>query len=268
MLTYFRKLLRLLFIGILVVIIIYGQVRFNILRIAATPVFKLVNITFHGSKSFSDYTKLFFHTYREIREQEKELLEIKKKYLEERMTEYEYKALQKENSRLRKTLRLKSKRLSKYNLVAAEVIGFPPKNYFFGLIINKGRDDGIREHMPVITEEGLIGKIVTVYSNRSVIQLITDPHSRISVLTATTRHTGLLQGQGFKHLTVEYVNDANNEIRPNDLLITSGYSENFPKGIKVAQITKIRKKTNRLFSDIEARPLVVFKKLEEIFVIR
>ncbi|MRR29707.1 rod shape-determining protein MreC, partial [bacterium] len=65
--------------------------------------------------------------------------------------------------------------------VAASVIGRDPSPFVKYIIINHGSDNGIIKGMPVVTQQGLVGKVVAVTATAARVQLITDPGSIINV---------------------------------------------------------------------------------------
>ncbi|MHB1421228.1 MAG: rod shape-determining protein MreC, partial [Bacillota bacterium] len=72
------------------------------------------------------------------------------------------KEYQLENLRLKKLLGFKESVTGKENLLPAEVIGRDPNNWFRTITINRGSANGVRPNMPVITSQGLVGRILNV----------------------------------------------------------------------------------------------------------
>ena len=86
-----------------------------------------------------------------------------------------YKEVMVENRRLRKLLSFSKNTQSV--LIPAEVIAENPTNWFRTIVINKGKSDGVKENLTVISHEGLVGKVLSVYSTYAQVQLITDNNS-------------------------------------------------------------------------------------------
>lgn len=105
------------------------------------------------------------------------------------------------------------------------------------LTINKGLLNGIEKNSAVITEDGLIGKISSVSLNTSTIKLITGEESSISV-TISKKNKLLTTNNG--KVIIRGINDKD-KIKIGDSVITSGLSNNFPKGILIGTISSITK---------------------------
>ncbi|NPV53307.1 MAG: rod shape-determining protein MreC [Firmicutes bacterium] len=173
---------------------------------------------------------------------------------------------QRENERLRKLLDFEAQ--TPYKMMAARVIGRDPANWLSVLIINKGRKHGIRRNMPVVTFEGLVGRIISATNSTATVLLITDPKSAVGGVLARSRDLVLVEGQaidpGFlsvKALTSEV------DMKAGDSIISSGYGGIFPKGIMIGRIRSISEGKYRVSKRAIAEPVVDFAKLEEVLVI-
>lgn len=135
------------------------------------------------------------------------------------------------------------------------------------ILLDKGLKDGLTSRIPVVTPEGVLGRVLRVSEHFSTVLLITDPNSRIAVVCTQHRTPGILVGSGSgEPLRILYVplNAAMNE---GDILLTSGLAGIFPKGLPVARITKIVRSNASLFKEIWAEPLVSMKKPEEVLLL-
>lgn len=134
--------------------------------------------------------------------------------------------------------------------------------------IDKGSMAGLAEDMPAVSFDGVVGRVLRTGASASHVLLLSDPNSRISVMGKDNRSQGILAGQGKDEpLRVEYVN-LNAAIEPGELLITSGLSGIFPKGLPVARITAVRRSDISLFLSVTAEPLVRVDCLEEILLLK
>jgi rod shape-determining protein MreC len=149
--------------------------------------------------------------------------------------------------------------------VFAEVIGEVRNGFSRLIIINKGNANGIKKNFAVVSHEGIIGKIQSVTSFQSVVQLITDSHSKIPILIQRTRTKAFLQGSDGELKIIDILRRI--EIKKHDKIITSGLAGIFPKGFPVGEITKIHEKSFGLFQKADVRPSVDFSKIEEVAVI-
>jgi rod shape-determining protein MreC len=108
-----------------------------------------------------------------------------------------------ENIRLRTLLGLKEN--LPLEMVAARVISFGSSSFTHSVRIDKGFADGLREGMPVVTFEGVVGHIINTTKNYANVLLLIDPSSSIDVRNQTTRAQGILQGQGTYNLRIDYL---------------------------------------------------------------
>ncbi|HMB31745.1 MAG TPA: rod shape-determining protein MreC, partial [Desulfohalobiaceae bacterium] len=135
------------------------------------------------------------------------------------------------------------------------------------LFVNRGQKDRVSKNMPVLTPQGIIGRVYKTSFHYSTILLLTDPNSHIPVIANQSRTKGILIGQGNQSfLKVNYI-PQNAPLYNNELLVTSGLAEMFPKGLPVAQIKKIEHNNLSLFKSVYAKPLVNMKRLEETFIL-
>jgi rod shape-determining protein MreC len=150
--------------------------------------------------------------------------------------------------------------------VVARVIGRDPTNLFNYLLINLGREQGIREGMPVITERGLVGRISRTNSRTSQVLLLTDPASAVNALIQSSRLTGLVHGQAGGELVMDYIpQDAT--VTPGEIVITSGLGSHFPRNLVIGQITAVYQQDYEMFQRAIVRPSVDFNQLEQVLVI-
>jgi len=136
------------------------------------------------------------------------------------------------------------------------------------VIVDKGSSDGFDVDTPVITPEGAVGRVFKVSPNFSDVLLLTDPNSRISVIGQQTRVNGILAGQGPGVLLQVLYVPINDSVEQGELLVTSGLGGVFPKGVPVARVVSIERSSISLFQTVLADPLVNFKDLEEVLLIR
>ncbi len=160
---------------------------------------------------------------------------------------------------------LEFKRKDPNQKVFAEVIVEIDKPFSKLLIINKGSDDGIRRNFGVMTPQGIVGKIQSVTSFQSVVQLITDTRTQFPVLIQRTRTKAMMHVKDGKLIISKIPRRL--ELYENDRIVTSGLAGIFPKGFPVGRVKKIEKKEFGLFQSVILSPTVELNKLEEVVVI-
>ncbi len=150
--------------------------------------------------------------------------------------------------------------------VGADIIGQSPNNWERLMIVNRGSSSGVKKYMSVVTEAGLVGRIISVGSRSSVVQLMTDSRSEIGTRDQRSRETGIVEGKN--DATVRFTpmkEDA--DLKVGDVMETSGLGGTCPPGIAVGKIIKVQKRESGLDRYVEVRPFVQFSKLDKVLVI-
>lgn len=150
--------------------------------------------------------------------------------------------------------------------VAAQVVGWDPTGWFQSIVIDKGSLSGIDIDMPVVNARGLVGRTVSVSQDHAKVLLVVDQNSAVDSLIQRSRSRGIVKGVSPTACRVEYVAQSS-DVRPGDVVITSGLGGVFPKGLAVGEITRVEQASDDFFQDVEMRPFVDFSKLEEVLVI-
>jgi rod shape-determining protein MreC len=151
-------------------------------------------------------------------------------------------------------------------MIAAEVVAYSPSAWFRTIVINKGQRDGVRKGFPVVTFEGVVGKVTRVSSSSSVVLLVVDRSSAVDCLVQRTRTRGILEGDGEGRCYLRYVSRTE-DIQVGDHIVTSGLEGIFPKGLSLGEVVTVEKKAYGLFQDIEVMPSADLGRLEEVMVI-
>lgn len=153
-----------------------------------------------------------------------------------------------------------------YDYRAAAIIGRDPSNLLRYIFIDVGANDGVQTDMPVVTERGLVGRIVAVGPHSSRVLLITDPSSSVNALLQGSRTTGMVEGQVGDSLIMKYI-PQEEKIEEGGMVITSGLGGNFPKRLVIGQVVKVRQLDIESFQSAEVRPTVDFNHLEIVLII-
>ena len=150
--------------------------------------------------------------------------------------------------------------------IASSVIGRDPSPFLHYVIIDKGSDDGLRHGMPVVTEQGLVGRVDAVIAGAARVQLITDPSSSVNVNFQNNEIDALLQGSLTGDISIEMI-PQDVTISTGDLILTSGLGGNYPSDILIGQVASVRKLENDLFQSTSVQPAVDFSNLTAVLVI-
>ncbi|MEG6584546.1 rod shape-determining protein MreC [Dendrosporobacter sp. 1207_IL3150] len=174
-----------------------------------------------------------------------------------------------ENERLRDMLAYK-KGVPQFDLVTASVVARDPGTWTSTIIINRGTADGITKDMPVITPQGLVGNVVSTYSNSAKVQLILDPRSAVGSLVQRpeSRVAAIVEGNSSNPNAPRMVNIARDaDIIKGDKIITSGFGGIYPKGLLVGDVVDVINDEGGLLKYAVLKTAVDFNRLEEVFVI-
>ena len=193
---------------------------------------------------------------------------------ENRMLRQKIVELQEENLRAKEVKlaldRLKQllqfRQTSSPSMIGAEVIGQDPSSWFKSVTINRGEKDGVGKGMAVTCPEGVIGRILKTGPHYAIVLLVTDYNSAIDAIVQRTRAKAIVEGKGENQCQLKYLLRTE-EVAVGDIVITSGLSGNFPKGLMVGEIRKVEKVGHGVFQYAELTPSVDLTKLEEVFVI-
>lgn len=149
-------------------------------------------------------------------------------------------AIARENDQLRRLLGWQ--RQAPWRLKLANVVMRDPANWWLTVQIDLGSRDGIQTNQPVLTGEGLVGRVSSVSYVSSTVVLIGDPNCRISALVENaTRDMGMLSAGGplgSSLVRLSYLASSSN-LKPGQDVFTSGLGGVFPKGIPIGKIVDV-----------------------------
>lgn len=224
----------------------------------AAPFQKLIRQTINATR---DFWTNYFYLVDVRRENER----LKQEMDSLRRENSQYKELLTAHERLRSLLQFRE--VVDKPVVAAQVIGMDPTGWFKSVIIDKGKNAGLKWDMPVVNASGVVGRIVSVSNNYAKVLLIIDQNSALDCLTQRSRDRGMVKGTSGQVCKMDYVAKSSN-VSVGDLVITSGIGGVFPKGLPVGEISNVKEGEGKLFQEIEVIPSVDFSKLEEVLVIQ
>lgn len=233
-----------------------GFLRKVVLEVAS-PVEDAVNVSLKG---LHDYWKRYLFLVG--MEEENRRLRHRNVELSEQLNHYREGYL--EGMRLRKLLNLKDSLTNQ--VVAARVVDRSRVSPFKTILINKGTADGMRVGFPVLSEQGVVGRIIETAWHASQVLLLVDENSNIDGLIQRNRAQGILQGAGSAGCNLKYISRVE-EVLPGDVILSSGLAGVFPKGLLLGTVTKVSRKGEGLFQKISVAPAVDFDKIEEVLAL-
>lgn len=183
--------------------------------------------------------------------------------------------LENENTSLKEELRLSSrlqemadfKKTLPYETIIAGMAGYNMELWARTVTIDKGKADLIEKDRAVISPLGVVGRIIHVNNHTARVLLNTDLRSNIDVLVERTRVKGVIEGDGANGLVLKYIRQAD-DVALGDVIITSGISGVFPKGLVVGTVKEIKKGQDNFFSHIAVTPRADVMRIEEVMVLK
>lgn len=180
-----------------------------------------------------------------------------------RLHEYVY-----ENRRLLKLLDFKERNAKRFTLLGARVIGRVPNNQYGILTVDRGSVDGVRKDQVVVSDAGLVGRIIAVGPHTSDVLLILDRDGAAGAMVQESRTPGVVEGgkdePGLLRM-VDLPYDA--KLKKGEVVVTSGLGGIFPRGIPIGEIVKFENQGSELDKYALVRPYVDFNRLEEVLII-
>lgn len=180
------------------------------------------------------------------------------------LVEYRAEAL-----RLRKMLSFAESNRDEFDFIPARVIARSSVNWYRYLVIDQGQEAGVARDMAVISPQGLVGRIGSVSKNTAQVILITDRETAVGAILQRTRDTrGIVEGLGnsnrLRMANIPYYS----KVKNGDIVVTSGLSSVYPKGIAIGRISKVTKEPSGLLQTAALKPMADFDKLEEVLIIK
>ncbi len=160
----------------------------------------------------------------------------------------------------------------KVQTTAAQVISSGVSNFEWTISIDKGTAQGIAVDMPVVAPAGLVGHVVKVSANASVVQLIIDPDSAVAGRLDVTGKTGLLTGAGEQDMRMGLV-DTTTDVGPDERVVTAGYripgvaTSLYPPNVLIGTVSRVVPDSSALEKFITVRPAVDFSTLDLVLVV-
>lgn len=145
-------------------------------------------------------------------------------------------------------------------------------NFEWTITIDKGSSKGVAVDMPVVASAGLVGHVIRVTPNSSVVQLIIDPDSSVAGRLDASGETGLLEGEGQSDLRMGLVN-ADTPVEPDERVVTAGFRFNgefqslYPPNVLIGTVSHVLSEDNALEKFVTVQPAVDFSTLNVVLVV-
>ena len=153
--------------------------------------------------------------------------------------------------------------------VDARVVSTPVSNFEQTIELDRGSDDGIAVDMPVVTGEGLVGRVVHTSGARSTVRLLTDPASSVGVRLSRSDEVAVAEGEGPDRLLSLAFVDTAAEVDILELVVTSGLDDSvFPPGIPVGRVAAAESPSGQFQQQVEVRPVTDLSKVRLVSVLQ
>jgi len=173
-----------------------------------------------------------------------------------------------EAERLEKLLNLNE--ASQYKTVAAQVVGRDPSLWFDSVQIDKGRFAGIEVNMPVITSDGIVGRVVSTSPWSAQVMLATDEKSGAGAVVGQLGQSnamGSVKGLGERGLLeMRYVSGLE-KVETGDIVTTTGQDGIYPPGYKIGEVVEVKPGSATQAQVIHLRPSAGLERLKEVAVL-
>lgn len=225
-----------------------------------------------GQQGLSSVTDRFVQTvsglsdFRNLQERTAELENINRSLLAENLRLQE---IERENQRLRELLSFSETRPGielRGGQIIARVIGRDSNNFLNFIMVDLGSTHGIEVGMPVMNNEGLVGRVSEVTGSSSKVLLITDPLSAVNAILQSSRLTGVVNGVVGGDPVMGFIPQGT-LVGVGEVVLSSGLGGNFPKGIPIGQVVNVRQRDFEVFQEAVVRPIVDFGRLEFVLIV-
>jgi rod shape-determining protein MreC len=149
-------------------------------------------------------------------------------------------------------------------LQLADVVYSDRTSWLRTLLLRLGRR-GVERNQPVITDDGLVGRIISVSGRYAKVQLITDRVASVGVMVARTRRQGVVRGASAEALALQYI-PLQEDLVIGDEIVTAGIDGVYPRGIAVGTVSSVRP-GNELFYEVAVRPAVDLSSIDHVYIL-
>ncbi len=204
----------------------HNNIMEKVLYQAMAPYLKFGHLVINSVKTGSYYVFSLKNALKENEELKKEIINLNN---ELQLTEF----LADENHELREVLEYRKN--FGLTTVAAHIISRDIANPYQTIIVGKGSLDGIKNNMPVISPKGVVGRVINTSFRTAKVQLITDADSGVAAFLPETNENTIIVGNNSALMEADYLTNTTT-IKQGDILLTSGYDEIYPEGLKVCKV--------------------------------
>ena len=241
----FRIKITIIFLLILVSVLAVNifELDFYIFTWLENGIYNIMSPFFNILESTGNYLNGIYQSFFQSRELLEENQRLRQELSEQVIINISLNEVVRENQRMREIYNLDSAYIENLELLGTRVTGQAPSSWEQRIMINKGSNHGVEERLPVISFNGyLVGRIINTGVNSSQIMMVNDPDFSVGarVSRETSRASGVVRGQPGEtdRLIMERI-DWDADIEEGDLIITSGISDQYPRGLQIGRVLEV-----------------------------
>jgi rod shape-determining protein MreC len=226
-----------------------------------------------ASRAFKPVRDLF-GWFGDVFDAKSENKQLKRQLADTRSQLAQTQTLARDDAQLRKLVQLDSSSgFPQTQRVTGRVIWKSPTAWYSTLEIDVGRGDGVKVDQPVVTGDGLIGKVTQVTGGTAIVTLITDSDSSVSAQIEPDGASGIIQPQVGDPGTMQLkFIQKGHPVKAGATVVTSGFSSDklqsiFPRGIPIGEVTKVKSDELELYRQVEVKPFADFRRIDYVQVL-
>ncbi len=173
-----------------------------------------------------------------------------------------------ENDRLKGLLGLQEQ--SAYKTVPAHVVARDPSDWFDTVIIDRGHSSGVELSMPVVTQDGIVGRVVALSRWTAQVMLVTDERAAAGAVVGqlgASNALGSIRGAGKNGLLEMHYVSGLEPVKVGDYVVTTGQDGIYPRGLNVGEVVDLKPGTATTSHEIKIKPSARLSSLEEVAVL-
>jgi rod shape-determining protein MreC len=153
-----------------------------------------------------------------------------------------------------------------YPAIAANVVSRDLSVWSRRLTLDRGALDGVKKDMPVITNSGIVGRVISVGPNWAQVQVITDKVAGAGAMLQQSRAMGEMRGLGTDRCELKSISTAQ-EVQPGEAIITTGLDRIYPKGLLIGTVEQVESDPNAPSLKIIIAPSARVDRVEQVLVL-
>ncbi len=171
-----------------------------------------------------------------------------------------------ENEFLRQALNLEKEDIHK-KLVLANILSFDPFQANDIFVIDKGRQNGIKENDSVILSGNIVvGRVKDVGEKDSRVLLVTSSQSKITAVSEDDKAKGVISGSASGALALDLIlKDV--ELKQGQIFMTSGLDGIFKRGLLIGELSEVTSSASAPLQKASVRPFFNLRDLKQVFVV-